>query len=78
MIRVAIIGASGYTGAVAMEIIARHSEAELTYLTALPDECGHVAEIFGQFKGRIDLEIEPLTINYLVMFYVYQKNFLVH
>ena len=41
MIRVAIIGASGYTGVEAIEILLRHSEAELTYLTALPDECGH-------------------------------------
>ena len=35
MIRVAIIGASGYTGVESIEIILRHPEAELTYLTAL-------------------------------------------
>ncbi|MCK4753106.1 MAG: N-acetyl-gamma-glutamyl-phosphate reductase [Planctomycetes bacterium] len=65
MIRVAIIGASGYTGAEAIEIILRHSEAELTYLTALPEECGPVGEVFGQFKGRCALDIEPLDFNKL-------------
>ncbi len=65
MIRVAIIGASGYTGAEAIEIILRHGQAELTYLTALPQECGQVAEVFGRFNGRCDMEIEPLDFDKL-------------
>ena len=65
MIRVAIIGASGYTGAEAIRIILQHRGAELTYLTALPDECGAVGDIFGQFKGRCDLQIEPLDFDKL-------------
>jgi N-acetyl-gamma-glutamyl-phosphate reductase len=63
MVRAAIIGASGYTGAEAIRILLRHSGAELTYLTALPDECGAVGEVFPQFKGRCDLEIEPLDMD---------------
>jgi N-acetyl-gamma-glutamyl-phosphate reductase len=62
MIRVAIIGASGYTGVEAIEIILRHPRAEITYLTALPDECGHVADTFAQLKGRLDMQIEPLDL----------------
>ncbi len=65
MIRVAIIGASGYTGAESIKILLRHAEAELTYLTALPQECGAVADVFPQFKGRCDLEIEPLDLDKL-------------
>jgi len=65
MIRVAIIGASGYTGAESIEIILRHSQAELTYLTALPQECAAAGEVFGQFKGRCDLQIEPLDLGKL-------------
>lgn len=65
MIKVAIIGASGYTGADAIEIIIHHPEAELVYLTALPQECGNLANIFGQFKGRCSLDIEPLDIDKL-------------
>ena len=65
MVRVAIIGASGYTGAEAIEILLRHSEAQLTYLTALPQECGKVDEIFPQFKGRCEMSIEPLDMDML-------------
>lgn len=65
MIRVAIIGASGYTGAESVRILLRHNEAELTYLTALPEECGAVEDVFPQFKGRCALQIEPLDIDKL-------------
>jgi len=65
MIRVAIIGASGYTGAESIKILLGHSEAELAYLTALPQECGAVADVFPQFKGRCDMEIEPLDLDKL-------------
>jgi N-acetyl-gamma-glutamyl-phosphate reductase len=65
MVKVAIIGASGYTGVEAMEILLRHPEAELTYLTALPDECEHVADTFKQLTGRLDMEIEPLDLDVL-------------
>ncbi len=65
MIRVAIIGASGYTGAESIEIILRHIEAELVYLSALPEECGAVEEVFPRFKERCGLQIEPLDIGKL-------------
>ena len=65
MIRVAVIGASGYTGAESVEIILRHNEAELVYLSALPEECGAVGDVFPRFKGRCDLDIEPLSIDKL-------------
>jgi len=65
MIRVAIIGATGYTGAESIEIILQHGEAELVYLSALPQECGAVEDVFGQFKGRCDLQIEPLDLGKL-------------
>ncbi len=65
MIRVAIIGASGYTGAESIRILFRHSQAELTYLTALPEECGSVEEVFPEFRGRCALAIEPLDLDKL-------------
>ena len=65
MIRVAIIGASGYTGAESIEIILRHDEAELVYLSALPEECGLAAEVFPRFQGRCTLQIEPLDLDKL-------------
>ncbi|MHC4122623.1 MAG: N-acetyl-gamma-glutamyl-phosphate reductase [Planctomycetota bacterium] len=65
MIQVAIIGASGYTGAESIEILLKHSQAEVTYLTALPEECGRVSDVFPQFKGRLALDIEPLDLDKL-------------
>jgi N-acetyl-gamma-glutamyl-phosphate reductase len=65
MIRVAIIGASGYTGAESIRILLRHSQAELTYLTALPEECGMASEVFPEFRGRCSLAIEPLDLDKL-------------
>ena len=65
MVRVAIIGASGYTGVESIEIILRHPQAEVTYLTALPEECGHVADTFGQLAGRLDMMIEPMDLDVL-------------
>jgi len=65
MVRVAIVGASGYTGAESIDIILRHGQAELTCLTALAEECGAVGDVFPRFKGRCNLEIEPLDIGKL-------------
>jgi N-acetyl-gamma-glutamyl-phosphate reductase len=65
MIRVAIIGASGYTGAESIKIILAHSKAKLVYLTALPEECGAAADVFPQFKGRCNLQIEPIDFGKL-------------
>ena len=65
MVRVAIIGASGYTGADSIEIILRHRGAELVYLSALPHECGPLEKVFPQFSGRCQLPVEPLDIEKL-------------
>jgi N-acetyl-gamma-glutamyl-phosphate reductase len=65
MIRVAIIGASGYTGAETIRILLRHGQAEATYLTALPEECGPMQEIFPEFRGRCELPVEPLDLKKL-------------
>jgi len=65
MVRVAIIGATGYTGAESIKIILRHPEAQVTYLTALPDECGALEQVFPQFMGRLHLPVEPLDFDKL-------------
>lgn len=65
MVRVAIIGATGYTGSESIEIIMRHSHAEVAYLTALPEECGPAEQVFGKLKGRCSLDIEALDMDKL-------------
>lgn len=63
MIRVAIIGATGYTASESLQILLRHKDAEATYLTALPEECGPMGQIFPQLRDRITLDVEPLDID---------------
>lgn len=65
MIKVAIIGATGYTASESIKILLRHPQAKLTYLTALPDECGHIAQIFPAFQDQLDLEVEPIDLDKL-------------
>ena len=65
MVKVGIIGATGYTARESIEILLRHSQAEVTYLSALPEECAHVTEVFGNLRGRLDLAIEPLDLSKL-------------
>ncbi|MBN1346480.1 MAG: N-acetyl-gamma-glutamyl-phosphate reductase [Phycisphaerae bacterium] len=62
MIRVAIIGATGYTASESLRILLRHPQAQATYLTALPEECGPIVKIFPEFRDRLDLEVEPLEL----------------
>jgi len=65
MVRVAIIGATGYTASESLSILLRHPEAKVTYLTALPEECGPIADIFPAFRGRLDLPVEPVNLDKL-------------
>lgn len=65
MIRTAIIGATGYTALDAINILLRHPQAKITYLTALPQECGPLVDVFPCLQGRLDLPIEPIDLDKL-------------
>jgi len=65
MVKVAIIGATGYTARECINILLRHGKAKLTYLTALPEECGALADIFPSLRGLVDMEVEPIDLEKL-------------
>ncbi len=65
MIKTAIIGATGYTGADAIEILLRHGGAELTYLTASSDKPTALRNVHPRLAGRCGLDIEPLDFDKL-------------
>ena len=65
MIRVAIIGATGYTAYESILILLRHPQAKVTYLTALPEECAPLTEVFPALQGRLDLPMEPVDLDKL-------------
>lgn len=60
-IRVAIIGATGYTGRESMRLLANHPQAQVSLATARGERCGPVHKQFPELRGRVDYELEALS-----------------
>jgi N-acetyl-gamma-glutamyl-phosphate reductase len=58
MIRVGIIGASGYTGAELARLLCRHSGVEVTVVTSRQYEGKTLGEIFPSLRDRVELICE--------------------
>lgn len=65
MLRVAIIGASGYTGVELARILCNHPEFQLTAATSRQYAGKPLSEVFPNLLGKTDLICENLTINEL-------------
>jgi N-acetyl-gamma-glutamyl-phosphate reductase len=63
--RVAILGASGYTGLELIRLLLKHPHAELTALGTRQEESPHVAEVHPQLVGQLDLRLEMLATSEL-------------
>jgi len=61
MIRVAILGASGYTALELCRLLLRHPEVEITTLTTRQQGRPSLAEVHPALAGRLDLALEQLT-----------------
>lgn len=61
MIRVAILGASGYSALELMRILLRHPEVEITALTSRKTESLAVAQVHPSLNGLLHLNLENLT-----------------
>ena len=61
MIRVAILGATGYTAKELIGLLLRHPQVEITTLTTRQDTRLHVAEVHPSLRGRLDLRLENLS-----------------
>jgi N-acetyl-gamma-glutamyl-phosphate reductase len=60
MVKVAIVGGTGYTGAELLRILARHPRAELAVITSRGEAGTAVADLFPHLRGRVDLRFcEP-------------------
>jgi N-acetyl-gamma-glutamyl-phosphate reductase len=60
MIRVAILGASGYSALELIRILLRHPEVEITALTTRKTESPSIGEIHPSLAGRLHLKLENL------------------
>ncbi|MCA9248183.1 MAG: N-acetyl-gamma-glutamyl-phosphate reductase [Planctomycetales bacterium] len=61
MIRVAILGATGYTALELIQILLRHPEAEITALTSRQEGNPPISSIHPQLTARIDMPLESLS-----------------
>jgi len=59
LIKAGIIGATGYGGRELIRILSRHSEVEITSLTAKIDEPVSISEVFTSLRGKVDLTCYP-------------------
>ncbi len=55
MVKVGIVGGTGYTGVELLRILAVHPEAELRVITSRKESGMGVAEMFPSLRGRVDL-----------------------
>jgi N-acetyl-gamma-glutamyl-phosphate reductase len=60
MVRVAILGATGYTAFELMKLLLRHPEAKITALTSRQEGNKHVSAVHPALRGRLDLHLEDL------------------
>ena len=60
MIKVGIIGASGYTGVELARILCNHPEVELTVATSRQYAGKPLSEIFPNLRGKVDIIFENL------------------
>jgi N-acetyl-gamma-glutamyl-phosphate reductase len=63
MIRVGILGATGYTAVELIKILLHHPEVELAALTSRQEGSPHVAAVHPQLAGRLDMQLEDLEPN---------------
>jgi N-acetyl-gamma-glutamyl-phosphate reductase len=60
MVRVAILGATGYTALELIKLLLRHPEVEVTVLTSRQEGNPHVGTVHPALVGRLDLRLEDL------------------
>ncbi len=56
MIKVGIVGGTGYTGVELLRLLAQHPEVELTAITSRGDAGTAVADMFPSLRGRVSLK----------------------
>jgi len=55
MLKVGIVGATGYTGEKLIDILLGHPEVRITYLSAKVEKAQKIADIFAHLSGKINL-----------------------
>lgn len=62
MVKVGIVGGTGYTGVELLRLLAQHKEVEIVTITSRGDAGTRVSAMFPSLRGRVDLEFEDPSI----------------
>ena len=63
MIKVGIVGATGYTGAELIKLIYNHPEAELAVITSQTFKDQPISNVFPVFNNIIDMKCQSLDVD---------------
>jgi N-acetyl-gamma-glutamyl-phosphate reductase len=63
IMKVGILGATGFTGEKLVEILLNHPKVEISYLSSRTPKPVPYSKLFPKFKGKVDLKCEPLDID---------------
>ena len=62
MLKVAVIGAPGYSGEELIRILVNHPHAQITYVSGKEERSEKIQDLFPYLKGKLDLPCPPLNI----------------
>lgn len=62
MVKVGVVGATGYTGEVLVKLLAGHPQVKLVFMTAKVDKEESISKIYPSLKNRCDLICKNLVI----------------
>ncbi|MBP7459794.1 MAG: N-acetyl-gamma-glutamyl-phosphate reductase [Candidatus Delongbacteria bacterium] len=65
MIKIAIVGGSGYSGKELIRLLLRHPSAEIVSIFAKTTAGKKISDLYPVFRGRIDLEIQNFDVSRL-------------
>src|SRR3989338_7922744 len=60
-VKVAVVGATGYTGEELVRILASHSGVDITYASGKEERTVKLQEIFPYLRNRIDLDCQAFS-----------------
>ena len=55
MIKIGIVGGTGYTGVELLRLLATHPQAQVIQITSRAEAGRQVSELYGNLRGRFDL-----------------------
>ena len=60
MIKIGIVGGTGYTGVELLRLLAGHPQAQIVAITSRKEAGMPVAEMYPSLRGRVDLALKDL------------------